>query len=122
MPLSDLLSFLYIGLTEAILAFFEKHELSKSVFMILVICLSITSADSFIILTGIPSGLVAFLGFRCLISIFISSFFASGKLYILRIRAFFSNLVNTWMVFIIVNYCINRSDVIAPSLGLPNIM
>ena len=116
LPLSDLLSFLYIGLTEVILAFFEKHELSKSVFMILVRCLSITSADSFIILTGIPSGLVAFLGFRCLISIFISSFFASGKLY--RIRAFFSNLVNTWMVFIIVNYCINRSDVICPILRI----
>ena len=86
---SDLLSFLYIGLTEAILAFSEKHELSKSVFMMLVRCLSITSADSFIILSGIPSGPVAFFGFRRLISIFISSSFASGKLYILGLELFF---------------------------------
>ena len=87
MFLSDLLSFLYIGLTGDILAFSEKHELSKSVFMMLVRCLSIT-ADSFIILSGIPSGPVAFLGFRRLISIFISSFFASGKLYILGLEHF----------------------------------
>ena len=120
MFLSDLLSFLYIGLTEGILAFSEKHELSKSVFMMLVRCLSITSTDSFIILTGIPSGPVAFLGFRCLISIFISSFLLQENYIYLRIRAFFSNLINTWIVFIIVNYCINRSDFIAWSLGLPN--
>ena len=88
----------------------------------LVRCLSITSVDSFIILSGIPSGPVALLGFRPLISIFISSFFASGKLYILELEHFFSNLINTWMVFIIVNYSINRSDVICLSfaLGLPN--
>ena len=71
---SDLLSFLYIRLTEAILAFSEKHEHSRSVFMMLARCLSITSADSFIILSGIPSGPVAFLGLRRLISIYISSF------------------------------------------------
>ena len=53
---SGLFSFLYIGLTEAILAFREKHEHSKSVFMMLVRCLSRTSADSFIILNGISSG------------------------------------------------------------------
>ena len=57
---SGLFSFLYIGLTEAILAFREKHEHSKSVFMMLVRCLSRTSADSFIILNGIPSGPVTF--------------------------------------------------------------
>ena len=45
-----------------------------------------TSVDNFIILSGIPSGPVAFLGFRRLISIFISSFFASGKLYILGLE------------------------------------
>ena len=59
---SDVLSFLYIGLTEEILAFSEKHEHSKSVFMMLVRCLSIRSGDSFIILSGIPSGAVAFFG------------------------------------------------------------
>ena len=53
---SDVLSFLYIGLTEEILPFSEKHEHSKSVFMMLVRCLSIRSGDSFIILSGIPSG------------------------------------------------------------------
>ena len=74
MSLSDLLSFLYIGLTEETLAFSEKYEHSKSVFIMLVRCLSITSAGSFILLSGIPSGPVAFLGFRRLISIFISSF------------------------------------------------
>ena len=84
--LSDLLSFLYVGLTEAILAFSEKHELSKSVFMMLVRSLSIISADSFKILSGITSGPVAFLGFRRLISIFISSRFASGKLYVLGLE------------------------------------
>ena len=36
--LSDLLSFLYTALTEAILVFSEKHEHSKSVFIILVRC------------------------------------------------------------------------------------
>ena len=92
--LSDLLSFLLIDLTEAILTFFEKHERSIAEFMMLVRCLSITSPDSFIILIGIPSGLVVFLEFRRLISLFIFSFFASGKLF-LRIRAFFSNLINT---------------------------
>ena len=86
---SDLLSFLYIGLTEAVLAFSEKHELSKSVSMMLVRCLSITSIDSFITLSGIPYGPVVFLGFRCLISIFISSFFASGKPYFLGLEHFF---------------------------------
>ena len=80
--------FLYVGLTEAILVFFGKNKHFKSVFMMLVRCLSITSADSFIILSGIPSGPVAFLGFRRLISIFISSFFASGKLYILGLEHF----------------------------------
>ena len=56
---------------EAILAFSEH---SKYVFMTLVRCLSMTSAGSFIIFSGIPSGPVAFLGFRHLINIFISSF------------------------------------------------
>ena len=45
--LSDVLSFLYIGLTEEILAFSEKHEHSKSVFMMLVRCLSIRYLDGF---------------------------------------------------------------------------
>ena len=75
-----------MGLTEAILALSEKLELSKSVFMMLVRRMSIKSADSFIILSSIPSGHAAFLGFRRLISIFISSFFASGKLYILGLE------------------------------------
>ena len=79
--------------------------------MMLVRCLSITSAESFIILSGIPSGPVTFLGFKRMISIFIFSFFASGKLYILGLE-FFSNLINTWMVLIIANYSINRIDVI----------
>ena len=78
----------------------------------LVRCLSITSADSFVILSGIPSGAIAFLGSRHLISIFISSFFASGKLYILGLEHFLSNLINTWMLFIIANYSINVSDMI----------
>ena len=56
--------------------------------MMLIRCLSITLADSSIVLSGIPSGPVAFLGFRRLISIFISSFFASGKLYILGLEHF----------------------------------
>ena len=84
-----MLSFLYIGLTDAILTFSEKHEHSKSMFKMLVRCLSITSADSFIILNGIQSGPIAFLGFRRLISIFISPFLASRKLYILGLEHFF---------------------------------
>ena len=77
---------MYIDLTEAVLAFSEKHELSKSVFIMLVSCLSITSADSFKILSGIPSGPVGYWELRRLISIFISSFFASGRLYILGLE------------------------------------
>ena len=73
--------------------------------MVLVRCLSITSADSFIILSGIPSGPVAFLGFRRLISIFISSFFASGKLY----EHFF-------LIWLILGWCLW----FAWPLGLPN--
>ena len=61
----------------------------------LVRCLSITLAEALIILSGIPSGPVAFLGFTCFISIFIYSFFlASGKLYFLGLEHFFSNLIN----------------------------
>ena len=55
----------------------------------LVTCLSITSAESFIVLSGIPSGLIAFLGFRRWIRIFISSFFALGKLYFLGLAHIF---------------------------------
>ena len=110
--LSDLLSFLYTALTEAILVFSEKHEHSKSVFIILVRCQSITLAGNFIILRGFPSAPVVFLGFRCLVSISISSFFCFRKTIFLGIRGFFSNLINTWMVFIIANHSINRSDVI----------
>ena len=47
-------------LTEAILTLSEKHEHSKSVFIVLIRCLSMTSADSFIISSGIASGPVAF--------------------------------------------------------------
>ena len=47
----------------------------------LVRCLSVISADPFISASDIPSGSVAFLGFRHLISISLSTFFASGKLY-----------------------------------------
>ena len=106
--LSDLLSFLYAALTKAILVFSEKHEHSKSVFIILVRCQSITLAGNFIILRGFPSAPVVFLGFRCLVSIFISSFFCFRKTIFHGIRGFFSNL----MVFIIANHSINRSDVI----------
>ena len=85
----------YIGLTEAILAFSEKHGHSKFVFVMLVRWVSKISADSFIILCDIPSVPVAFLGFRHSISIFISSFFASGKLYILGLEHFFL----IWLIF-----------------------
>ena len=57
--------------------------------MMLVRCFSLTSAYSFIILSDIPSGPVAILGFSRLISIFISSFFDSEKLYILGLEHFF---------------------------------
>ena len=79
--LSDVFLF-YIALTEAILVFSEKHEFSEPVFMMLVRCFSITSADNFLILSDIPTVPVAFFGFRRLITIFISSFFSSKKLYI----------------------------------------
>ena len=61
--------------------------MGKRKFMMLVRCLSITSADSFIILCGIPSGHVAFLGFRRLINIIISSYFCFSKTIYLGIRA-----------------------------------
>ena len=71
-----------------------EHEHSKSVFIMLVRCLLIT-AEGFIILSGISSGPVAFLGFTHLISILIHSFLASGKLYFLGLGHFFSNPINT---------------------------
>ena len=80
--------------------------------MMLVRCLSIIPADNFIILGGILSGPVAFLGCRYLSSTFISSSFASGKLYILGLEHVFSNLINIWMVFIIANYSINQGNAI----------
>ena len=57
-------AFLHIGLTEAILAFSEQPDVSKSVFIMLYRCLSITLADSFTVISGLPSGHVAFLRSR----------------------------------------------------------
>ena len=74
----------------------------------LVRCLPITQVDSFIILSGIPSGPVIFLVSRRLIGIFISSCFASGKLYFLGLEIFFPNLINTCMVFTI-NICMTNT-------------
>ena len=77
-------------------------------------------ADSFIILSGIPSGPVSFLGFRRLISIFSSSFLPSGKLYFLGLKYFYSNLINTWISFIIAKYRMKQSNVICLILELLN--
>ena len=74
-------------LTEIISAFSEKHEHSKSVFIMLVICFPITTADSFTSSSDILSDPVAFFGFRRLISIFVSSFFCFRRA--IFFRAFF---------------------------------
>ena len=71
--------FLYKGLTRAVLASSENLFSFMSLFIIFVKCESMTFLAIFKILTGMPSGPVAFLGFINLIISFISSTFAVGK-------------------------------------------
>ena len=68
-----------MGLTRAVLASSQNLFSSMSLFIIFVKCESMTFLAIFKILTGIPFGPVAFLGFEDLIILFISSTFAVGK-------------------------------------------
>ena len=67
-----------IGLTEDTLAELENEFIDKSL-LIFVVCESIILTASFIILTGILSGPVAFFGFKCLIILLISTAVADSK-------------------------------------------
>ena len=96
----------------AIFAFSEKALFIISWFIILVRCWSITSAASFTSLGGIPSGPVAFLGFKDLIILLISSLFAKGieKGSKLSGRFSFILIMQGWsLYFIMISYTVFTS-------------